>query len=207
MRRGVSMANAKHSSRERSWENQSTLARLSGVMENCVIVAKAMIDIGGIVAVEWPGKCKYWREPDVEDFLKEFRFDLSVFHGCACELVTRHSPRPNKPMKKLWRCSSNNPKMLTYLDKKCAGDHKHGECQGGDCKASEDYTPGIIDAIHMGFKLGCGPSYKNAIASRDGRVYLYPRNTLHRITLCPAWIPMGILLSLQIYRHIVRVMR
>jgi hypothetical protein len=66
--------------------------------------------------------------------------------------------------------------MLTYLDKKCAGDRKLGECQDGDCEASEDYTLEIIDAIREGFDLCCGSSYKKMVASRDGRMYLYPKD-------------------------------
>jgi hypothetical protein len=118
---------------------------------NFVIAAEAVIDIDGIVAIEWPERCKYWLDPRVGGFLKKHQFDQSVFHGCACGLVTKYNEPLHKPMKKPWRCFSNNFKMLIYFNRKCLGNHTHAECRGEDCKASEDYTPDIIDAIHMGF--------------------------------------------------------
>jgi hypothetical protein len=51
--------------------------------DNFVIAAKAVIDIDGILAIEWPERCKYWREQEVDTFLKEFQFDQRIFHGCA----------------------------------------------------------------------------------------------------------------------------
>jgi hypothetical protein len=48
--------------------------------------------------------------------------------------------------------------MLTHLMDRCRGGHSHTECRGRDCEASEDYTPAVIDAIHAGFRLRCGPS-------------------------------------------------
>jgi hypothetical protein len=37
--------------------------------DNFVIVAKVVIDIEGVVALEWPGRCKCWLDPRVDDVL------------------------------------------------------------------------------------------------------------------------------------------
>jgi hypothetical protein len=111
-----------------------------------------------------------------------------------------------RPIKKPWRCSSNNPKMLTFLDEKCLGNHTHAECGGEGCKASGNYTLEIIDALRMGFSLRCGPSSQNIIASRDGRIYIRTReNTIRRRMSCLALTSMETLLPLVSQRHIVRV--
>jgi hypothetical protein len=127
---------------------------------NFEIVAEEVIGLGGVVAVEWPEMNEYWKQPDVIQFLKKFNFDNRIFHGCACSLVTRFGLRPVIPTKQSWRGSSNNSKMPTFLNERCDSkrgqeDHKHGDRLGGDCKATEDYTPAIIDATHMGFRLCC----------------------------------------------------
>jgi hypothetical protein len=70
-------------------------------------------------------------------------------------------------MKKHWRSSSNDPIMLSLLNKKCQGGHCHAECRGRDCKVSEDYTPAIIDAIHAGFLQSCGPSDEWLVGERN----------------------------------------
>jgi hypothetical protein len=127
-----SMADAKHSSRSWSWQDQGALETFQSIRNNFVVAAKAVIDLGGIVAIEWPERCKYWLDPRVCDFLEHYQFGQQVFRGCAYGLVTRYNLPLHTPMKKLWRCSSNNPKILTYLDKKCVGDHTRAECGGGD---------------------------------------------------------------------------
>jgi hypothetical protein len=52
----------------------------------------------------------------------------------------------------------NDSIMLSFLNRKCQCGHDHAGCRGRDCKASEDYTSAVIDAIHSGFRLCCGPS-------------------------------------------------
>jgi hypothetical protein len=142
----------------------------SGILwGNFVVAAKAIIRIDGVVVIEWPDRCNYWLDPRVDDFLEKYQFGQKVFHGCAYGLVTRYNVPLHKPMKKPWKCSSDNPKMLTYLNKRCAVNHTHVECGDEDCEASEDYTPEIIDAIRMGFGLCCGPSSQRLIALPDSR--------------------------------------
>jgi hypothetical protein len=136
---------------------------------NFEIVAEEVLGVGGIVTIEWPEVNDYWRQLNVAQFLERFYFDNSIFRGCACRLVTQYGPLPGVPLRKSWRGSSDNSKMLTYLNEstKEVRDHKHGDNQGGDYEEAENDTPGRIDAIHMGFQLCC--SYQ------DGGGYFYPK--------------------------------
>jgi hypothetical protein len=121
-------------------------------------MARAVVDVGGKVVVEWPERCKYWADIPVVRFVKQHSFVDSIFHGCACGLVTKRNVPIGRPMKKPWRSSSNDPIELSFLNRKCQGGHDHVECRGRDCKASEDYTPAVVDATHAGFLQSCGPS-------------------------------------------------
>jgi hypothetical protein len=125
---------------------------------NFEIMARAVMDICGKVVIEWPGRCKYWTETQVVEFVKKHNFVQTIFHGCAYGLVTKYNLPLGQAMKKPWRSSSNDPVMLSFLKKKCQGGHDHAECRGRDGKVSEDYTPAVIDAIRAGFRLCCGPS-------------------------------------------------
>jgi hypothetical protein len=118
---------------------------------NFEFMARAVMDVGGEVVIEWPERCKYWADISVMRFVKQHSFVDSMFHGYACGLVTKHNMPIGRPMKKPWRSSSNDPIMVSFLNRKCQGGHDHVECRGRDCKASEDYTPAVIDAAHAGF--------------------------------------------------------
>jgi hypothetical protein len=116
------------------------------------------MDIGGKVVIEWPERCKCWKKNPVMKFVDQHDFVDSIFHGCAYGLVAKHNLPIGQPMKKPWRSSSNDAIMLSFLNRKCQGGREHAECRGRDCKASEDYTSAVVDAIHSGFRLCCGLS-------------------------------------------------
>jgi hypothetical protein len=56
---------------------------------NFVIASKAAIDMGGIVAIEWPERCKYCLDPCVDGFLKKCQFDQTY------SMVVRAGLLPN----------------------------------------------------------------------------------------------------------------
>jgi hypothetical protein len=101
---------------------------------NFDVVAQAVIAIKGVVAIEWPASFTCWKVDEVAPFLERHEFDSSIFHDCACGLVSRFNAPLGTPIKKPWRCFSNSPVMLTYLNQRCRGNHSHNECQGRDCK-------------------------------------------------------------------------
>jgi hypothetical protein len=118
-------------------------------------MAQAVVAIEGVVAIEWPASCAYRKVDGVASFLEQREFDSRIFHGCVCGLVSRCNAPLGTPIEKPWRCSSNNFVVLNHLNLRCSGDHPCNECQGRDCKMSEEYTPRIIDAIRKGFSACC----------------------------------------------------
>jgi hypothetical protein len=66
---------------------------------NFEIMARAVMDIGGRVVIEWPERCKYWTENPVMRFVKQHDFVDSIFHGCAYGLVAKHNLPIGPPMK------------------------------------------------------------------------------------------------------------
>jgi hypothetical protein len=136
---------------------------------NFELMARAVMDVGRKVVIEWPERCKYWTDISVMRFVKQRSFVDSIFHGCACGLVAKHNMPIGQPMKKPWRSSSNDPIRLSFLNRKCQGGRDRAECRGRDCKASGDYTPAVIDAIHSDFLRSCGPSDEKLVGEcNDG---------------------------------------
>jgi hypothetical protein len=76
---------------------------------NVEIGAKEVVNISGVVVVEWPEVNDYWQQPSVSQFSGRHEFSNSIFHGCACGLVSKYGPCPGVAVEKSWRGSSNNP--------------------------------------------------------------------------------------------------
>ena len=53
---------------------------------NAVIIMDAVLASGGIVAIEWPTSCAYWRFKQVKDYLKKNHLHKVKVHGCAFDL-------------------------------------------------------------------------------------------------------------------------
>ena len=76
--------------------NHRALRRLRGVrtdfrylLGNFVKLAHAVKKAGGIVCLEWPSQCQYWRDPQVKTFVRELALFNTVLHGCAYGLRNR----------------------------------------------------------------------------------------------------------------------
>ena len=68
-------------------------------------LAKAVLSVGGKVAIEWPTGNSYWNEAAVKSFLR--RYDVSYnrrVDGCAVGL---RSVVTNKPLHKPWSIVTN----------------------------------------------------------------------------------------------------
>jgi hypothetical protein len=118
---------------------------VKALWDNFIIAATAVMKIDGVVDIEWPDRCKYWWEVRVVNFLRKHKLTKITFHGCAYGLKTTYNIPIGQPLKKPWRCSSNNIEMLTYLNEQCPGDHLHAVCRRKDCKVSEDYTEEVAE--------------------------------------------------------------
>ena len=111
---------------------------------NFEILADIVIGRGGVVCIEWPTPCKYWRDPQVLAFTRKHNFVKTQLHGCAYGLQNRKG----NPMKKPWSICTNSHSVATRLTWKCDGTHKHEEARGIDCKLSEGYTDMLAQEVH-----------------------------------------------------------
>jgi hypothetical protein len=100
---------------------------------NFLLAAKAVKNIDGVVAIEWPERCEYWKDLHVLDFLEKYKFTSKIFYGCAYGLKTRYNTPIGQPLKTPWCVSSNQSDVLLYLDLKRNNRHLHGVCRGESC--------------------------------------------------------------------------
>ena len=72
--------------------------------------------------------CKYWRDPQVTEYLKKHSFVKVSFHGCAYGL----KDSKGNFMKKPWTVATNSQLVASGLDRKCDRTHVHvvGRGQG-----------------------------------------------------------------------------
>eukprot|EP00959_Pyramimonas_sp_CCMP1952_P011085 232184-Pyramimonas_sp.AAC.1 len=89
-------------------------------------VARAVHKAGGVVCIEWPTQCKYWRDPQVKDFMRELEFVKTVLHGRAYGL----KDSKGNFMKKPWTIASTSSGVAEGLERKCDGAHEHVEARG-----------------------------------------------------------------------------
>ena len=111
-------------------------------------LSKEVLKRGGIVCMEWPTPCQYWRDPQVVEFLQSFGFTKSKFHGCAYGLTNAHG----QPMKKPWTLATTNAIVARDVVRTCDGTHKHAIARGKDCKCAEDYTIEFAKHVHVMLK-------------------------------------------------------
>jgi len=104
------------------------------IWESFARIARAVVDAGGVVAIEWPRSCSYWRWPRVKALNKELGLLEANFDGCAFGLKTASGMLIKKP----WRVMCNMSSLIGRLDgKKCLGDHDHAPCAGDNTKSTE----------------------------------------------------------------------
>ena len=106
------------------------------------IVASECLRVGGVVVIEWPRRCDYWKYPLVETFLKAHKLHYSDFDGCRYGVVSIKTDSEGVPIRKPWRIATNSDAFLRLFSWKCDGAHQHVKCEGIDTKATENYSDG-----------------------------------------------------------------
>ncbi len=98
--------------------NQRALRRLKGLRTifaklwtNFEILATAVIKREGVVVIEWPSSCRYWKDPRVQKFLRQHMFNKTHIHGCAYGLTAPCGT----PIKKPWTLASNDDVVLSRM--------------------------------------------------------------------------------------------
>ena len=92
-------------------------------------IAEAVLSRGGVVCIEWPSACQYWRDTQVREFLREHGFRKSVTHGCAFGLCTTYY-KPGSSMKKPWTIASISDIVASGMVRKRDDTHTHVEAKG-----------------------------------------------------------------------------
>ena len=77
------------------------------------MLADVITRTGGLIALEWPRGCTYWKLPKVQKFLSDYGLVESFFDGCAYGLCA-----PNGlPMKKPWTVVTNLQELHLVLQR------------------------------------------------------------------------------------------
>ena len=71
-------------------------------------VAAKCLDVGGVIVVEWPRRCDYWKEPRVQAFLAKHHLCSHVFDGCQYGVTSIRKGLEEVPIRKPWRIATNS---------------------------------------------------------------------------------------------------
>ena len=90
-------------------------------------VAEVFHKAGGLIAMEWPSGCEYWRWPEIQHGVCTLGLRFVHFDGCALGLVAGDGA----PIRKPWSIATNSPQILdAFAPFTGPGDHQHTPCQG-----------------------------------------------------------------------------
>ena len=105
--------------------------------------------------IEWPNKCRYWREPVVNATLNVKSMTLHDFRVRACAHGQQISAGPNigKYPTKLWRIVTTIPNLSNKLDIPCPNDHEHAPTCGQQTALSAKYPPLMAREFHRVFAV------------------------------------------------------
>jgi hypothetical protein len=118
------------------------------------IVAKAIDDIGGKIAIEWPRGCSYWHLPKVEKFAYRYQLEKTMVTGC---MVNLRSAVNGELIAKPWKIMCNSRGVSEML-RGLVCNHpteSHTPCAGKDTRKTESYTDEMVRLIHKGFRKEC----------------------------------------------------
>ena len=118
------------------------------LFNNFLRVAEVVVQRRGHLLLEWPNKCRYWKEPKVLSLLGlSFRWrDLRV-RACAHGQVIQHGPEKGKFPTKVWRLATTIPALEEHLQLPCPGHREHGQTYGSQTVASAKIPVVNCDAV------------------------------------------------------------
>ena len=142
--------NRKHANARRLIEEHKALNRK--LMDNFIVVGRAVLEKGGDVSFEWPSSCSLWDEEQTMSMVEEFSLNKFHIHGCAVDLKDEHGV----PIKKPWTIATSSPSLAKRLSGlKCPGRDEHPThrpCAGKLTKSTEGYTDMLTDILHQAFR-------------------------------------------------------
>jgi len=123
---------------------------------NFGIVAQACRANGGRIALEWPRRCAYWRQRNVQSFLRDYDLRLHHFDGCRFNLRSIAPSKQGKLLRKPWTLASDVPQFTKFGDFTCCHPRgAHASVEGRDTRATEEYTDSMVHLIHECWREWC----------------------------------------------------
>ena len=116
-------------------------------------LARSVHASGGLVAIEWPTRCTYWRDHSVLRLLRQLKACSATLAACMYGLRPQKDHDADEYIGKTWRLSTNCSGFAAALDKRCDGSHRHVTTVGGETAASAFYPPGLAEAVHNALSL------------------------------------------------------
>ena len=87
----------------------------SKLWEKFEVVASKCLKLGGVVVIEWPRRCDYWKNPRVETFLKVHKLRLSDFDGCRYGIVSIKKDSEGTPIRKTMAYRYQFRRIFTFV--------------------------------------------------------------------------------------------
>ena len=111
-------------------------------------LAAAVHDSGGIVAIEWPVRCKYWQDSRVLRTIRKYTLSKAVAAACMFGLRPQQSHLPDEFIGKEWRISTNCAELTAALDVRCDRSHRHIPTVAKETAATSFYPRRFAEAVH-----------------------------------------------------------
>ena len=115
---------------------------------HAVIIMDAVLASGGIVAIEWPTSCAYWRFKQVKDYIKRNHLHKVKVHGCAFDMRNSTGGIVYKP----WTIASSSKTFHDAFEPyRCSRDHEHAVLEGKETTKSSKYPIKFAKLVHKSF--------------------------------------------------------
>ena len=113
-------------------------------------VAKAVRALPeGLVAIEWPVRCKYWRDSRVQRLLKSGPWHSAHVAGCMYGMRPQRVHEPEEFVHKLWRVSTTSKELAAAIERRCDGSHRHVAITGDETAATAFYPKRLAQQVHF----------------------------------------------------------
>ena len=103
----------------------------------------------GLVAIEWPARCKYWQDCRVQRLLKSGSWHKALVAGCMYGMRPQRKHELNEYVHKLWRVSTTSPELAAALERRCDGSHQHVPIVGCETEATAYYPELLAEQVHL----------------------------------------------------------
>ena len=128
----------------------SHLKLFKALWARAVMIMEANLIRGGIVVIEWPTSCAYWRFRQAKQFLQKHGLKTVKIHGCAFGMtVSDGGGLVYKP----WTLATNSLTFHANFEPyRCSRDHQHVTLEGRETTRSSSYPIKMAKLVHTSFK-------------------------------------------------------